>query len=95
MNAKKRLEFSKRFFRNMAAHEDYIAKDNPAAAKKVIDLIYKTAESLETQPMTGRAGDRDGTRELVITKYPYTLIYKLTADKVRIVAVIHQSQQNT
>jgi hypothetical protein len=35
MNEKKRLEFTKRFFRNLAAQEAYIALDNPAAAKKI------------------------------------------------------------
>ena len=72
MSAKKRLEFSKRFFRNLAAHEEYIARDNPTAAKKISDLIYKTAESLETQPMIGRSGEREGTRELVVSGYTPT-----------------------
>ena len=44
--------------------------------------------------MIGHEGKRAGTRELVITKYPYTIIYRLTADKVRIVAVTHQSRKH-
>jgi plasmid stabilization system protein ParE len=27
-----------------------------------------------------------------LAKYPYTIIYRITADKVRIIAVLHQSQ---
>jgi addiction module RelE/StbE family toxin len=92
MSAKKRIEFTKRFFRNLAAHEAYIALDNPVAAKKISGLIYKAAKDLEEFPLLGRAGEIAGTRELVLPKYPYTIIYRLTADKVRIIAVLHQLQ---
>jgi len=92
MNVKKRLEFTKRFFNNLAAHEEYIAQDNPVAAKKVANLIFEAAEGLETFPMLGKTGEVAGTRELIISKYPYTLIYRLTTDKVRVIAVLNQSQ---
>jgi len=44
--------------------------------------------------MIGHKGERAGTRELVITKYLYTIIYRLTAGKVRIIAMVYQSRQH-
>ena len=92
MNAKKRLEFTKRFFKKLALIEEYIALDNPAAAKKVAQHIYDVAESLEAFPMLGKLSDGVAGRELVLDKYPYTIMYRLTASKIIIRSVVHQSQ---
>ena len=43
MSAKKQLELTERAFRNIAAAEEYITKDKPAAAQKVVKAIYNTA----------------------------------------------------
>jgi plasmid stabilization system protein ParE len=45
-------------------------------------------------PMLGHVGRRLGTRELVLSKYPYTIVYRLTVKKIIIAAVIHQSRKN-
>jgi toxin ParE1/3/4 len=94
MGAKKQLDYSARFIANMEAIRDYIALDNPAAANQVLQTVLSSAEELIDFPLLGHAGQRAGTRELVLPKYPYTLVYRLTADKVRIVAVIHQSRKH-
>ena len=93
MPGKKQLEWSRRAELNLDAIFDYIAADNLSAAENVIVLLLKTAERLANFPMMGHAGRRSGTREFVLTKYPYTLVYRLTASKVRIVAVLHQARQ--
>ncbi len=93
MHAKKRLEWSQRAEHGLAAIHDYIATDNPKAAESVARHLLESARKLINFPMIGHEGKRAGTRELVITKYPYTIIYRLTAGKIRIVAVIHQSRQ--
>ena len=72
----------------------HIAADDPATALKVESCIFAAAENLEDFPMLGHAGQRAGTRELVLPKYPYTIVYRLTANKVRIVAVTHQSRKH-
>jgi plasmid stabilization system protein ParE len=93
MSEKKRLEWSIRSALNMEGIRDHIEQDNPAAALSVLAEIRKRAKGLLAFPMIGHEGKRPGTRELVLQKYPYTIIYRLTADKVRIVAVVHQRQR--
>jgi plasmid stabilization system protein ParE len=39
----------------------------------------------------GGAGKRVGTRALVLKKYPYKIVYRVTAKSVTVVAVYHQS----
>lgn len=93
MSAKKQLEFTERAFHNIAAAEEYIAKDNPAAAQKVVETIYSTAEKLESFPDTGKPGRVPGTRELPLAKFPYTIVYRIKAHRVVVYAVLHQSRQ--
>ena len=92
MAAKRQLEFSARSLANMEVIKLHIAADNPAAATKVIQSVLRTSEELIDFPMLGHTGLRTGTRELVLSKYPYTIIYRLTLKKLHIVAVVHQSQ---
>lgn len=93
MGAKRRLEYSARSLANMEAIRLYIAEDNPTAANSVINSVLSSAEALADFPMLGHAGQRAGIRELVLSKYPYTIIYRLTLKMVHIVAVVHQSRQ--
>lgn len=93
MSAKKRLEFAARAFLHIAAAEEFISRENPAAAQKVVAAIYKTAEKLETFPDLGKPGRVPGTRELPLSKYPYTLVYRIRPNKVIVYAVMHQARK--
>lgn len=90
MPEKKPLEWSPRSQRNIESIRDYIAADNKVAAQSVLDEIRRAADGLRNFPAIGHAGQRPGTRELVLPKYPYTLIYRITPKKIGIVAVLHQ-----
>lgn len=94
MGAKKQLELTGHAFRNIAAAEEYIAKDSPAAAQKVVKAIYSTAEKLETFPEMGRPGRVPGTRELPLSEYPYTIVCRIRASRIIIYADLHQSRQH-
>ena len=78
----------------MAAIKQYIAADNPIAAEQVVTYIIATADSLSAFPLLGRMGRKAGTRELVVPQYPYLLVYRLTASKVTILTVAHQSRKH-
>jgi addiction module RelE/StbE family toxin len=54
----------------------YIAKDNPAAAVKLDELIQQKAEQLGSQPPLYRIGRKPGTCEMVV--HPnYLVIYRI------------------
>lgn len=90
--AKKQLEWSARAKQNVLEIYDYIALDNPTAAGRVLAEIRQAAEGLMDFPMLGQASEVVGLRELNLTKYPYTIAYKLTALQVIIASVVHQSR---
>ena len=71
---------------------EYIAADNPIAAVSVLEAIYSLAENLFDMPRRGREGRVPGTYELVLTKLPYTIVYRVANGRVEILRVIHHAR---
>ena len=70
----------------------YIAERNPDAADAMNELFEGAAERLARFPMAWRRGRRPGTREMVV--HPnYILVYRADESLVRILNVLHTSQQ--
>lgn len=72
---------------------DYIARDNPAAARRVIGSIRNEVNRLRNNPVLGRYGRIVGTRELVVVRYPYIVAYRSRPSSVEILAVVHTSRR--
>lgn len=72
---------------------NFIASDNPKAARHIINEIREAAKTLEMFPMAGRIGRVEGSRELVIPRTQYVLTYRITGDAVIILAIFHGAQQ--
>ena len=78
---------------NLNAEAEYIARDNPAAAHRIVALITTAVETLSKYPALGRAGRVAGTRELVIPDTPYILPYRVRGDAVEILRVLHAARR--
>ena len=80
---------------DLADQVSYIARDNPAAARRVADAIDRTALALGEMP-TGRPGRVTGTYEKSVTRLPYILAYAIIQaggeEAVAIVRVIHTAR---
>ena len=72
---------------------DYVARDNVAAARRVINAVQDELKILPEHPAIGRPGRIAGTRELVIRKYPYIVAYRQSTSSVEILAVVHSSRR--
>jgi toxin ParE1/3/4 len=70
---------------------DYIAAENPAAARRIAQELVLAGDSLELFPQRGRAGLVPGTRELVAIR-PYVVVYEVAAENVRILRIWHSAQ---
>jgi len=71
--------------RDLAAVRAYIAGDNPSAAARRIALVVQVAGNLIRFPNIGRPG----ARELVVAGTPYLLPYRIAADRLEILRVLH------
>ena len=57
------------------------------------ERISAHVEQLGLFPESGRSGRVEGSRELVIQRTPYIVAYVIGVDRVRILRVLHSSQQ--
>jgi addiction module RelE/StbE family toxin len=88
-----RLQWLNQALGDLRAIHDYIARENPEAARHVIDKIRQQVEIQRTQPEIGRTGRLAGSRELVIRKYPYIAAYRIQAKEIHILLVVHTSRR--
>ena len=75
------------------AQLDYIAQDNPMAAVSQGDRIAEQIEILQQHPQMGRPGRKQGTRELVISRTPFIVVYRVKAKRIELLRVLHGAQQ--
>jgi addiction module RelE/StbE family toxin len=87
-----KLRYTPRARSDLAEIHDYIAQDNPQAARRVIQIIRKAAEALAQNPLVGKAGRVAGTRELAVGRFPFMLAYRVDAEEVQILSVIHTAR---
>jgi toxin ParE1/3/4 len=71
----------------------YIAQENPAAAEKWVDTVFRKVEDLQDFPESGRvvSGTENKTiRELIFGNY--RLIYRLEEKRISVLTVRHGKQ---
>jgi toxin ParE1/3/4 len=78
---------------NLNAEADYIARDNPVAANRLVDAIVEATERLQRYPASGRPGRVIGTRELVVPGTPYIIPYRVRTGVVEIIRVLHAARK--
>ncbi len=71
----------------------YLAQHDAQSAQCVVEHIWQAGQSLASLPSRGRPGRVPETRELVLTDYPYFLVYRVREAKVQILRIIHTAQE--
>ena len=89
-----RIEWTRRYLRELEAIGDYIAQQSPRSGARVVNEIHsKTRRLLSANPFIGRPGEIRGTRELVITGTPYVVAYRVSDTRIEILFVQHGAKQ--
>jgi addiction module RelE/StbE family toxin len=78
---------------NLDAEAEYISRDNPAAAARVVTAINRAVENLRRYPAMGRPGRVIGTRELVVPGTPYVIPYRVRNNAVEVLRVFHGARR--
>ena len=59
----------------------------------MVALTSRTRTNLGDYPLMGRPGRARGTRELVFPDLPYIVAYRVTTDRVEVLAVVHTARE--
>lgn len=88
-----KLEWTPRARAERTDDIDYIAQDNPSAALSQLDRIEYQTDMLIQHPEIGRAGRKQGTRELVISHTPFIVIYRIKGECIEVMRLLRGLQQ--
>jgi len=72
---------------------EHIARDKPGAALAMWDEIESKVERLREFPNSGRPGRLKGTRELVVPRTPFIVVYRVAKTHVELIRVLHGAQK--
>jgi Plasmid stabilization system protein len=78
---------------NLEREAEHIARDNPGAAAGLVAEAHSATQLLAQHPEIGLAGRVPGTRELVLSCYPYVIPYRVNAQRIEILRVFHTSRK--
>ena len=87
-----KLRLTTRAYGDLTNIANYIEKESPAAARRVIQRIEQTLTLIQTAPMIGRKSARPDTHEFPVTGLPLLVVYRLTGDTVEVLTIFHTAQ---
>lgn len=87
------IKWLKTAIQNLEDELEFIAKDNPLAAKQVAQRIYRAVSLLAEQSHIGKPGRISGTRELLVPKTRYLIPYRINNNRIEILRVFHTSRK--
>ena len=88
-----RVRWLRTALRNLDEEAAFIATDDAAAARLVVQRVLEAVAQLAEQPGLGRPGRVPGTRELVVPKTRYIVPYRVQRDTVQILRIFHTSRR--
>ena len=88
-----RIHWTRPALADLEAIGDFIARDNPVAAKRLVVSLVASVDALRDHPNLGRPGRLAETRELLVAGTPYIVPYRVLGDDVEILAVFHGARR--
>jgi addiction module RelE/StbE family toxin len=89
------IRWSRHALRDYRNIIEWLEERSPAAAQRVGQAISARLARLRTMPRIGRIGRVAGTRELVVLRTPYIIVYRIENDgnTIGIARVLHSAQK--
>lgn len=79
--------------RDLTQIREYIARENPGAAREIALRIVDASERVIQFPEAGRVGRVKGTRESIVAGTQYLIVYRIKKKAVHFARVPHGSQE--
>ena len=88
-----RVSWLRRALENLDDEAAYMAQDSAQIAAEFVVHLRAATLTLADHPNIGRPGRVPGTRELVVTRFPYTLPYRVRGGVVEMLRVFHTARK--
>ena len=88
-----RVRFTTRARAHLDAIFEYVARQNPVAAREMVAIIESLASALEERPELGHPTRIQWVRILAVPRLPYRVSYELGPKEIRILTIRHTSRR--
>ncbi len=78
---------------DLAGVYEYYAERDYEHMERVVRAILLACEGIPQFPLMGKQGALEGTRERLMSRYPYRLVYRIAGDDIIILRIMHTKQQ--
>jgi toxin ParE1/3/4 len=72
--------------------DGYLHEESPGGSTVMRRRILQTVRRVSQMPLSGRVGRIDGTREAVVPRSPFIVVYELAPQTVYILGVWHAAR---
>jgi toxin ParE1/3/4 len=89
------IKWLRKALKNLDDEAEFIAQDDPQAARLVVQRIQRAISLLSDNPALGHPGRVPGTRELLVPKTRYIIPYRVRPrlQRIEILRVFHTSHK--
>jgi toxin ParE1/3/4 len=89
------VKWLRKALQNLDDEAEYIAQEDPAAARLIVEHIVKTINLLKDNPALGHPGRIHGTRELVVPDTRYIVPYRVrpSLQRIEVLRIFHTSRR--
>lgn len=76
------IKWLRKAIANLEAEFRYITEDDPQAAERFVNEVWRLTQLPKEQPAMGWEGRVPETRELILHNYPYIIPYRVRNNKI-------------
>ena len=89
------IKWLRKVLKNLDDEAEYIAQEDPRAARLVVHRVVQAVSLLSSNPALGHPGRVPGTHELVVPKTRYIVPYRVRPRlrRIEILRVFHTSRK--
>jgi toxin ParE1/3/4 len=88
-----KVRFTRPAQADLQAIYDYVSRDDPRAASRLVTELIERGRSLGDNPHEGRETDEPNVRVIVVPRLRYFIFYSIESDEVHITHIRHTSRQ--
>jgi toxin ParE1/3/4 len=81
--------------RDLLGIQAYLSQRSPKGAKRVINRILERVAAQVHSPLAAPIEREGPERRLVVTRTPYLVMYDVSGEALRVVAIYHAMQQRS
>ena len=71
----------------------YLVQESPISARGTLGTILASIDRLHAFPALGRPGRKPNTRELVVARTQFLVVYRNIGNDIELLAIVHGAQR--